>query len=103
LCIRIELPLLLPLDSRDDKVVRLRGVSVPFAELTHKPDQEPRQYKLEDWVTPSRDWQTYYVIWEWPPYCQAPEFRNLVVFYAGIGKVWLDDVELSIFEPDAVP
>ena len=43
------------------------------------------------------------MIWEWPPYCQDPGFRNLVVFYAGIGTVWLDDLEVFTWELGGEP
>jgi hypothetical protein len=78
-------------------------MSTPFADLAHGPSDEPRQYKLENWVTPSREWQTYFTIWEWPPFCQDPGFRNLVIFYAGTGKVWVDDVEIYKWELGDVP
>jgi hypothetical protein len=102
-CLRVELPLLLPAGARDDAANRLRSVSRPFPELPHAPDQEPRHYRLDDWVTPGRDWRTYYTVWEWPEYCRDPGFRNLVLFYAGTGKVWIDNVEVFPWEPGGVP
>jgi hypothetical protein len=96
--VRVELPLLLPLAAQDESVKRLRNISVPFADLMHGPDEEPRQYRMEDWVTPGPEWQNYYTIWEWPPYCQNPGFRNVVVLYAGTGKIWLDDLEIFVWE-----
>jgi hypothetical protein len=98
LAIRAQLPLLLPAGGQDEAVRRLRGVSIPFPDLQHRAGEESRQYRLDDWVTPGREWRTYYVIWEWPPYCQDPGFRNLVVFYAGTGVVWVDDVEVFTWE-----
>jgi hypothetical protein len=102
IAVRVELPLLLPADAKDDTVERLRSVSAPLTELAHAPGEESRHYKLENWVTPGREWQTYYTIWEWPPYCQDPGYRNLVVFYAGTGKVWIDDLEIFTWELGAV-
>jgi hypothetical protein len=81
----------------------LRSLSVRFGELAHRPEEEPRQYKLENWVTPGREWQTYYTIWEWPPHCQDPGFRNLVVYFAGTGKVWCDDLEVFTWEMGGAP
>jgi hypothetical protein len=103
LSVRVELPLLLPAAAQDDAVRRLRGLSEPFADLPHGAGEESRRYKLDDWVTPGRDWQTYYMIWEWPPYCQDPNFRNVVVLYQGIGKVWLDDLEIFTWEMGGRP
>jgi eukaryotic-like serine/threonine-protein kinase len=103
LSVRLNLSLLLPVGAQDDAALRLRAVSERFGELAHDPDEEPRQYQLDDWVTPGREWQTYYMIWEWPPYCQAPGFRNIVVLYAGTGKVWLDDVEIFPWELGGTP
>jgi hypothetical protein len=103
LCVRIDLPFLIPTAAQDELTLRLRSVSEPFPELTHGPDEEPRQYQLDDWVAPGREWQTYYTIWEWPPYCHDPGFRNILVFYAGIGKVWVDDLEIFTWELGGVP
>jgi hypothetical protein len=38
------------------------------------------------------------VICEWPPFCKETGFRNLEVRYTGMGKVWLDDVEVFTWE-----
>jgi hypothetical protein len=103
LCVRIDLPFLIPTAAQDELTLRLRSVSEPFPDLAHGPDDEPRQYQLDDWVTPGREWKTYYTIWEWPPYCHDPGFRNILVFYAGIGKVWVDDLEIFTWELGGVP
>ena len=97
LTVRLELPLVLPVDA-DEPACRLRELSLPFPVLPHGPTDEPRQYRIADWVTPGRDWRSYYVIFEWPPYCQLPDVRNVVVFFAGAGKVWLDDLEIYTWE-----
>jgi hypothetical protein len=94
---------LLPANTAGDAVRRLCSVSVPYPDLAHGPAEEPRQYQLDDWVRPGPQWQTYYMIWEWPAYCQDPSFRNLVVLYAGTGKLWLDDLELFTWELGEAP
>ena len=101
--VRLELPLLLPSTGGDATVARLRSLSIPFADIPHGNDEEPRQYRLEDWIKPSREWQTYYSIWEWPPYCQSSSFRNIVVFYTGVGKVWLDGLEIFTWDLGGEP
>jgi serine/threonine protein kinase len=98
LAVRVQLPLLLPSHAAGETVDRLRGLSQPFPELAARPDEEPRQYKLENWVTPTTQWRSYYTVWEWPPYCHDPAFRNLVVYLVGTGKVWLDDLEVFVWE-----
>jgi hypothetical protein len=103
LSVRVEMPLLLPAGATDEVVRRLRSVSVPRPDLTHDSSEEPRLCKLENWVRPGRDWQTYYVIWQWPSYCVIPDSRNLVVFYAGTGKLWLDDLEVFTWELGEAP
>jgi hypothetical protein len=103
LSVRVQMPLLLPANAAGDAVRRLCSVSVPYPDLAHGPAEEPRQYQLDDWVRPGPQWQTYYMIWEWPAYCQDPSFRNLVVLYAGTGKLWLDDLELFTWELGEAP
>lgn len=102
LTVRLELPIVLPAGS-DEPTRRLRDLSFPFPSLPHDAAEEPRQYRIEDWVTPSREWRSYYVIWEWPPYCHLPDVRNVVVLYSGIGKVWLDDLEVYTWELGKLP
>jgi len=58
LAIRVQLPLLLPAGASDETARRLRAASIPCPDLAHKPDEEPRQYRLDDWVTPGREWQS---------------------------------------------
>jgi hypothetical protein len=98
LTVRVQLPLLLPVDLKNDKLDRLRDISEYFPDLAHGMNEEPRQYRLEDWVAPTREWKTYFMVWEWPPYCQEPAFRNIVVLTQGAGKIWIDDVHISTWE-----
>jgi hypothetical protein len=98
LCVRVDLPIMMPTAVQDEIALRLRGLSEPLLDVAHGADYESRLYRLGDWVTPGREWQNYYTIWEWPPYCQLPNVRNINVFYAGTGKVWFDDLEIFTWE-----
>jgi hypothetical protein len=98
LCVRVDLPIMMPTAVQDEIALRLRGLSEPLLDVAHGADFESRLYRLGDWVTPGREWQNYYTIWEWPPNCQLPNVRNINVFYAGTGKVWFDDLEIFTWE-----
>jgi hypothetical protein len=100
--VRMQLPLALPAGSQSREVVRLRNLSTPQEIDTPKPEEETRRIVIEDWITPTQEWQTYYVVWDWPPYCQQPYHRNVVVQYMGIGKIWVDNVEVFSWEPGGV-
>lgn len=56
---------------------------------------------LRDWVTPGATWTTYYVLWEQPPRCE--QTMVIDVAFAGIGKVWVDDVRLFVWEGEVKP
>jgi serine/threonine protein kinase len=94
LCVGPTMPLYVPDDDRSAIAQALRKRSKPHAYLPAKKGSDVRDYRLEDWVRPTSDWQTYCLVWEWPPFCVEAGGRNVVVEYRGLGKVWLDDVEL---------
>jgi hypothetical protein len=90
-------PLVLP-ETNEGLVSHLRDRSVA---LPRRPGVSPSDgvwYRLSHWVTPTTEWQTYYVIWEWPPFVstQSPvaDHRIVEIRLAGAGKVWVDNVEL---------
>jgi hypothetical protein len=99
LTVRVRQPLLIPLSNKTAAAARLRQVSLPLDELSHKPpDVEGRQLVLSDWVRPSAGWRSYFSIWEWPAYCTSPYARNVEVVFAGPGAVWVADLELFTWE-----
>lgn len=60
-------------------------------------------YRCPAWVAPGRDWQTYLVVTEVPPFEPLTRHRNLVVDLAGGGRAWVDDVELFAWQPGGAP
>jgi len=84
---------------QDDAGVLSAGAAVAaLARLAAKAGAEIREYRLQDWVQPTAEWRTYCVVWEWPPFCTESGGRNVVIEYHGLGKVWLDGVELFTWE-----
>jgi serine/threonine protein kinase len=92
------LPLELPNNDRSLLAEQLRKRSTPHLYLPAKAGIEIREYRLMDWIQPTREWQTYCVVWEWPPYCTDANARNVIIEYHGLGKIWLDDVELFTWQ-----
>jgi hypothetical protein len=92
------MPLHVPRDDHSPVAEALRKRSTPHSYLPPKVGVEVREYRLEDWVRPGPEWRTYCVVWEWPPYCTEGNGRNVEVRFHGLGKVWLDDVELVTWE-----
>jgi hypothetical protein len=68
-------------------------------------DPQPNRwlYWIPAWVTPADDWQTYVVVQESPPYPTRVVHRNLVIDIAAAGQVWVDDVELFVWQPGGQP
>jgi hypothetical protein len=90
--------------AADDAVAqRLRSLSEPLAGLNPPPGVEARVCTLRDWVRPDGQWRTYCVIWEWPSCSTDSGFRNIEIVQAGLGKVWLDDLELFTLPKRANP
>jgi serine/threonine protein kinase len=91
------LPLVLPNDDHSPIAEELRKRTFPHLYYPKRPGAEVREYRLLDWVRPTSEWRTYCMIWEWPPYCTEAGARNVMIEYQGLGKVWLDDVELFVW------
>jgi hypothetical protein len=89
-----RMPLFLPAEADTPVARRLRSLSEPLAGLNPPPQVEARVCTLRDWVRPDPSWTTYYVIWEWPSCSNDPGFRNIEIVQAGLGKVWIDNLEL---------
>lgn len=96
-------PILIPKQDQSLPASRLRALCLPHRYLQDIPDSDSLEYWLLDWVTPTAEWQTYYVIWESPPYSSETRSRNLEIAFAGLGKVWIDDVELFTWEDGIAP
>ena len=89
-----RLPVLIPKEADDAGTKRLRLLSEPLHGVNTSPAIEPRVCTLRDWVRPQKEWHTYAMIWEWPSFCNDGSFRNIEITQVGLGKVWIDNVEL---------
>jgi len=67
-----------------------------------RPDVDFGQFWVNDWIRPSSSWQTYCVVWQWPPYCTS-NFRNITIHFGGQGKIWIDNVELFTWDREMTP
>ena len=90
----------IPKADKSPLASRLRGLVT--AENTHRPEVDAGQLWINDWITLSNHWQTYCVVWQWPPYCSSA-FRNVVVQFGGEGKAWIDNVELFTWDRETTP
>jgi serine/threonine protein kinase len=99
LCVMPRLPLHIPKDDKSEAAERLRGQSEVMQAEDADPLADRWLYRLRDWVRPPAQWQTYYVIWEQPAFPLRQRHRNVDIWYLGLGKVWVDDVELFIWKP----
>jgi len=93
-------PLFIPKSDKSDLANRLRDLKPADTPPSATSDTDFVEYWVNDWVTPTRDWQTYCVVWQWPPYC-ANTSRNVVVQFGGEDKVWIDTVELFTWDREA--
>jgi serine/threonine protein kinase len=90
-------PLSIPQSDKSELADRLRELRPPDPPPPKASNTDCVEYWVSDWVTPTRDWQTYCIVWQWPPYC-ANTSRNVVVHFGGEGKVWIDNVELFTWD-----
>jgi hypothetical protein len=58
-------------------------------------DGVQRWLQIKDWFTPSSDWTSFFVAFDWPPFCTIAKHRNLELYVRGRGEIWIDDVQLS--------
>ncbi len=95
-------PLLIP--RQDDSLVakRLRSLGKVDSPMPAHPGTERFDYCVSDWVTPTQQWQVYCVMWQWPPYC-LEDTRDVTIHFGGVGRVWLDDLELFTWERESAP
>jgi serine/threonine protein kinase len=102
ICLSLTHPLVIPRTDTSPLAARLRSQCSPNPDKKASSDDESLIYHPVDWVKPTSEWQTYCVIWEWPPYCEM-EGRVFRIAFAGPGKVWVDDIELFTWERETVP
>ncbi len=100
--IGIDHPLLIPKTDQSPTAFRLRNLGTPEPSLPDSQGTDFYHYWVNDWVTPTVEWQTYCVIWQWPPHC-ANFSRNVTIHYGGVGKVWIDTLELFTWDREIAP
>jgi hypothetical protein len=93
-----EMPLVIPPGDNNSLASWLRDRSSPLRWLRDRPQADVHRYPVADPVAPPTRWQTYSVLWEWPPYCTELDQRNLVISLTGHGQVWVDNIELYPWE-----
>jgi hypothetical protein len=67
------------------------------------PEGDRWWYGSPAWVTPGDNWQTYLTIIETPPLPFRVVYRDLGIELTGTGQVWVDDVELFVWQPRERP
>jgi hypothetical protein len=90
----LHLPLHIPKNEQGETAAHLRKVAAPHGLIPDTADENVFDLILNDWVQPGSEWRNVYVIFTWPAYCKSGDQRNLVIEYAGEGKVWVDQIEL---------
>jgi serine/threonine protein kinase len=100
--IGIDHPLLIPKKDQSPTASHLRSLGTLEPPLPENPAADHYHFWVNDWVTPTPEWQTYCVIWQWPPHCVSYS-RNVTIHYGGVGKVWIDAVELFTWEREIAP
>jgi hypothetical protein len=93
-----RLPLFLPQEVRGSVAERLRALSAPHPYLPPREGVEAREFRPLDWVQPGTSWQTYAIVWDWPEYCTELWFRNIEILFAGLGEVWVDNIEMFTWD-----
>lgn len=92
------LPLMIRRDDRGPTAHRLRAVSVPHPHVPSDDVLEARELQPGCWVRPGKEWRTYLFVWDWPDFCTYMNHRNVLLAFAGLGEVWIDDVEMFAWD-----
>jgi hypothetical protein len=102
LLVALRLPVAVPLDDAGAAATRIRTLITPLPQLPD-PRRTVWSYRVPTHVTPTGDWQTYLVVYDVPPFPTRATNRNLTVEVLGNGRVWVDDVELFVWQPGGGP
>ncbi len=93
-----RVPVFLPSDKHDPEAERLRALTAPHPMTRDfqpaREGTEIREFRPLDWVQPGASWRTYAIIWDWPEYATECWHRNIEILFAGLGEVWVDDIEM---------
>ena len=99
LAVYASMPVLIPDNDRGAAAKQIRSFGVPLPSEVNEPVPNRWMYWSPAWVTPTDEWQTYLVISECPPFPTRVLHRNLVIDLRGTDQVWVDDVELFVWQP----
>jgi serine/threonine protein kinase len=103
LSVGLHLPLHIPKNDQSETAGRLRKSSTVHPEIQSTAEEDVFDYYLGDWVQPDASWHTYYTVFFWPTYAKSGERRNLVISFAGEGKLWINQIELFPWKVGANP
>ncbi len=97
----VDHPLEIPKADKSPLATRLRGL-MTLENSSTRPETDSGHFWVNDWTKPSRDWQTYCMVWQWPPYCTSYS-RNVTIHFGGEGTIWIDNVELFTWDRELTP
>jgi hypothetical protein len=103
LSVSLHLPLYVSKTDQGDVASRLRTLAVLHPAVPETAEEQVLDYAVSDWVQPGSEWRTYYSLFRWPPMCKSGQHRNLIVNYAGKGKVWVDQIEVFPWQVPITP
>jgi len=102
------MPVVVPASDMGASASRIRAFATPLPPEPGDPDPDQWMYRIPAWITPTQEWQTYLVILESPPFPTRVLHRKLVIDVAAAqpaaaDQVWVDDVELFLWQPGTKP
>jgi hypothetical protein len=104
-CLQVyaSMPLVIPESESGAAAGRIGSLCVRLPTNHDNPLPNRWLFHVPVWVMPTREWQTYLVIYESPPYPTQNTDRKVVIGMCGTDQVWVDDVALFIWEPRSKP
>jgi hypothetical protein len=108
LAVYVVMPAEIPEGETGPIANRVRAVSASVLPKPDDPIPNRWRYWSPAWVTPTDKWQTYLVVFESPPFPTRLPLRNLVIELtatrpAAADQVWVDDVELFVWQLGSKP
>jgi hypothetical protein len=103
LAVYLGMPVVVPDSAKGPAARRVRRLGVPLPLQADDPVPGRWLYRSPAWVRPAATWQRYLVISECPPFLTRALHRNLVIDVAATDRVWVDDVELFVWQQGSQP